>query len=114
MGPYGVDMSLLDRLVESQLRLEPSIDVYLIDEIGIIGSWSERFVRAVTELLDSRKVVVAILRLKKGNNCTEQVRTRTDAILWEVATNNRGAMVGQVGDWIDSRLAAPARGDEET
>ncbi len=43
MGKYGVDMSLFERLVASQLVRDDKIDLYLVDEIGIIAPWSQCF-----------------------------------------------------------------------
>lgn len=62
MGEYGLDMVLFDRLVDSQLQFAGEVDVYLVDEIGIIAPWSTKFVPAINALFDSYRTVVAIVR----------------------------------------------------
>ena len=66
MGNYGVNIALFERLVDSQLKLDAQADIYLVDEIGIIALWSPKFVNSMTELLDSPKKVVAIVRQRGG------------------------------------------------
>ncbi len=99
MGGYGVDMALFDRLVESQLRLCSEVDVYLVDEIGIIAPWSTKFVLAMNALLDSSETVVAVIRAK-GSGYVRQVKDRTDVEIWEVTGKNSEQMLDEILDWI--------------
>ena len=99
MGGYGVDMVLFDRLVESQLRLCSQVDVYLVDEIGIIAPWSTKFVLAMNALLDSSQTVVAIIRAD-GGGYVRQVKDRKDVEIWELTGENREQMPDQILTWI--------------
>ena len=99
MGGYGVDMVLFDRLVESQLRLCSEVDVYLVDEIGIIAPWSTKFVLAMNALLDSSQTVVAIIRAD-GGGYVRQVKDRKDVEIWELTGENREQMPDQILTWI--------------
>ena len=99
MGGYGVDMVLFDRLVDSQLQLAGEVDVYLVDEIGIIAPWSTKFVSAMNALFDSSRTVVAIFRAV-GGGYVRQVKDRTDVEIWEVTRENRGHMLDEILAWI--------------
>lgn len=110
MGGYGVDVVLFDRLVDSQLQVGSEVDVYLVDEIGIIAPWSTKFVSAMNTLLDSSRTIVAIIRAE-GDGYVRQVKDRTDVEIWEVTRDNRGYMLDEILAWIaKSRgLAGPQR-----
>lgn len=99
MGGYGVDMVLFDRLVDSQLQLSTEVDVYLVDEIGIIAPWSTKFVSAMNTLLDSSRTVVAIIRAH-GGGYVKEVKNRTDVETWEVTRDNRGHMLDEILAWL--------------
>ena len=99
MGEYGVEMVLFDRLVAAQLQLGNEVDVYLVDEIGIIAPWSTKFVAAMNALLDSSRTVVAIIRAG-GHGYVRQVKDRTDVELWEVTQRNREQMLDEILAWI--------------
>ncbi len=60
VGKYGVDIESFDR--EAVPVLDPDatgVDLFVIDEIGRMECFSERFVEAVRRLLDSDKSVLA-------------------------------------------------------
>ena len=99
MGEYGVDMVLFDRLVDSQLHLGSDVDVYLVDEIGIIAPWSTKFVSTMNALLDSSRTVVAIIRTS-GGGYVRQVKDRTDVEIWEVTQGNREQILDKILAWI--------------
>ena len=74
-------MTLFERLVNSQLQPDEGVDVYLVDEIGIIGPWSSRFVAAMDALLDSHRKVVAVIRMR-GGGYVQQVKNRSRPVKW--------------------------------
>ena len=92
-------MVLFDRLVDSQLQLGSEVDVYLVDEIGIIAPWSTKFVSAMNALLDSSRTVVAIIRAA-GGGYVRQVKDRTDVEIWELTGENREQMLDEILAWI--------------
>ena len=99
MGRHGVDMALFDRLVDAQLQFDGEVDVYLVDEIGIIAPWSTKFVSAMNALLDSSCTVVAVIRAR-GDGYVRQVKARTDVENWEITQHNRHHMLAKVLTWI--------------
>lgn len=101
MGKYGVAMSLFERMVDSHMILSEETDTYLIDEIGIIASWSPCFMTAMNALLDSDRKVIAVIR-KQENDYIRQVKQRSDVELLEVTRENHSSILTDVLAWIDS------------
>ena len=57
VGRYGVDVEALDEIAESALVLDDETEVYLVDEIGKMECFSERFCTAMTTLLDAGRAL---------------------------------------------------------
>lgn len=102
VGRYGVDVATFEQLVESTLRVDEAIDVYLVDEIGKMECCSERFVRAMTALLDARRPTVATIALR-GGGFIAQAKARTDVTVWHLTRANRDELFGEVLAWLAAR-----------
>ena len=98
LGRYGVDLSLLERLVETEFDAVNVADLYVIDEIGRAGPMSALFVSTVTRLLDSGAPTVSAVH-RTASGFPQTVRERTDVDLWEVTRENRDKLVAAVLDW---------------
>ncbi len=103
VGKYGVDVSALDGVVGSALAPDATVAVYLVDEIGKMECLSPRFVAALRALLASGQPVVASVALK-GGGPIEEVKRRTDVLLWEATRENRDRLPGQVVAWLRDLL----------
>lgn len=99
MGPYGVDMELFHHIMMPQLTLDHNVDLYFIDEIGILASWSKQFMDAMNTLLDSDQKVIAIIRKKPGSY-TDGIKQRSDITQLEMTQDNRDQISFYVLDWI--------------
>ncbi len=99
VGRYGVDVGAIDAVVATALALDPGVDLYLVDEIGKMECFSDRFVVGMRELLDSGLPLVATIALRGGGFIAD-VKRHPDAELWEVTARNRDALVGAVLDWL--------------
>ncbi len=103
VGHYGVDVAGIDAVVGSALRLDPTIDSYLVDEIGKMECLSTRFIAAMRSLLDSGKSVVATIALR-GPGFMTQVKQLPEAQLWELNHKNRDDMPDKVIAWLGNTL----------
>jgi nucleoside-triphosphatase len=99
VGKYGVDVGAFDRLIETVLSGAHAERVYLIDEIGKMECLSQRFVEAMTAILESNACVVATIALR-GAGFIQRVRSRSDADLWQVTRANRDGLPAQVVSWL--------------
>ncbi len=91
VGRYGVDVSAVDRLAAEGLEAADEGAVRLIDEIGKMECFSERFVAIVREILDRDAIVVATVALSGGGLIAE-VKRRPGSVLFEVTPRNRDAL----------------------
>ncbi len=99
VSKYGVDVGAIDRMVEASLTLDPSVDIYLVDEIGKMECFSERFVGAMRTLLNADKIVVATVA-QKGGGFISEVKQRDDIEIWSLTRDNRDGMPERVAGWI--------------
>jgi len=99
VGKYGVDIAAIDTAAEALLAPRAGLAVYLVDEIGKMECLSARFVDAMQDLLHSDKRVVATIG-KRGGGFIDEVKQRSDCLLWEITTDNRESMPQRVLDWL--------------
>ncbi|MBI2882539.1 MAG: AAA family ATPase [Candidatus Methylomirabilis oxyfera] len=99
VGKYGVDLSVIDQLADLTLGLMPEVDCYLVDEIGKMECYSQRFIAAVRTLLTSHCLVVATIALRGGGFIAE-VKQRTDIEQWEVTLKNREELPERALAWL--------------
>jgi nucleoside-triphosphatase len=102
VGKYGVDTGILDDVARSALRVSGAVDIYVVDEIGKMECLSPEFVTAMRALLDSSKPVVATVG-QRGGGFIDEVKRRSDALLWELTLDNRDGLPGRVLAWIRTR-----------
>ncbi len=109
VGKYGVDVGTIDELAESFLAMEPSIDIYLVDEIGKMECLSEKFVAAMRRVLDSGRFVVATIALH-GQGFIAEIKRRPDVQIWQVTRANRDSLPNDVLAWLrQQRPGQPPR-----
>ena len=99
MGRYGVDVTAIEEVAEQTLSYDPWIQVYLVDEIGKMESFSDRFVHLMRRLLDSDKPVVATIA-RRGSGFIAEVKQREDIELWTVTVQNRNDIVQRILGWV--------------
>lgn len=95
VGKYGVNVPALEGVVDGALDPNAGADIYLVDEIGRMECLSERFIAAMTRLLDSGKPVVATVA-RRGAGFIEDVKRRADVEVWPVTRCNRNNLPGKI------------------
>jgi nucleoside-triphosphatase len=94
VGRYGVQLEEFEALVEAELgKAATEVDLFVIDEIGKMECYSERFVAAVREVLDGPVPVLGTVGYK-GRGFIEEVKRRGDVRVIEVTPANRDELVG--------------------
>ena len=101
LGRYAVDMELFHRIMMPQLQVDTAVDLYLVDEIAEIAPWSSQFMAAMDNLLDSDRLVIAIVGMNARHPYPNEVKERDDVELWEVGDENRDQLLSDVLAWID-------------
>ena len=100
-GSFGIDFSLLERLVHAELR--PGGELYLIDEIGKVCPRLPPFVSAVQDLLDGPSATLSSVHVSAAG-FPARVRQRHDVTMLEVTMANRDTLRDQVPEWSESCL----------
>ncbi|MCS7123914.1 MAG: NTPase [Candidatus Bathyarchaeota archaeon] len=93
LGKYRVNLSDLDDVgVEAILKAIKECDVIVIDEIGPMELFSEKFRKAVQEAVESGKLVLGVVHWRARDKLVDAVKTRQDAELFTVTFENRGRL----------------------
>ncbi|MEE9524728.1 MAG: NTPase [Thermodesulfovibrionales bacterium] len=103
VGKYGVDLigfeGFLGRL--EPVRSEPSI--VIIDEIGKMECFSDKFMGMIGEVLESENLLVATVALK-GGRIIADIKKRDDVNIFEVTRENRDRLaieiLSKVNGWL--------------
>jgi len=99
VSKYGVDVTVLDKIADNVLSPKQRVDFYLVDEVGKMECFSEKFVHAIRKLLNSDEKIVATVALH-GTGLIEEVKQRRDVTLWEITYENRDEMSQKVLNWL--------------
>ncbi len=109
VGRYGVDVTAVDRLAAAALETGEQGAIHLIDEIGKMECFSQRFVASVRAILDLDAIVVATVALGGGGLIAE-VKRRPGSVLCEVTPRNRDALPERIARRV--RLLAGDAADQ--
>lgn len=91
VGKYRVNLEDLDSIgAEAITQAVKNVDVVAIDEIGPMELYSEPFIEAVKEAVESGKLVVGTIHWKARDKLIEEIRAREDAEIYTVTYENRG------------------------
>jgi nucleoside-triphosphatase len=88
VGKYGVDTAGFEAFLETLDLLNPDVALIVMDEIGKMELFSDRFRNLVFEVLNSDKQVLASIPLK-GNPFIREIKQRPDTQIFEVTRYNR-------------------------
>ena len=93
---YGVDLTVLDGIgVDSMKYALEQKDIIIIDEIGPMEILSDRFCKAVLEILDSDALVLGTI-VRRRTDFTEAVKTHPSVQVIEITRANHGQVVAQI------------------
>jgi len=88
VGRYGVDIDGFEEFLTTVDLLNPHLELIVIDEIGKMELFSNRFRTLVCDALNSDKQVLAGIPIK-GNEFIQEIKQRVDIRLFEVTRDNR-------------------------
>ena len=95
VGQYGVDIKGFEDFLDSISFSSPSTRLMIIDEIGKMECFSDRFNRLLREALDSGKWVIATIA-SKGGGLISEVKERQDIKLFEITRRNRDSLFSEI------------------
>ena len=88
VGRYGVDKDGFEEFLATLDLLNPGVELIVIDEIGKMELFSNRFRNFVRNALNADKQMLATIPLK-GNDFIREIKQRLDIHLLEVTHANR-------------------------
>jgi nucleoside-triphosphatase len=96
VGKYGVDVAGFERAMAPILDIDQTgAEFFVIDEIGKMECFSERFVTAVRRLFGSDRSVLATVA-QKGAGLISEVKNHPTAKLFNLTRQNRDETIAEV------------------
>jgi nucleoside-triphosphatase len=95
VGKYGVDVAGFEKVVVPVLDAEQNAELYVIDEIGKMECFSEKFVAAVQRLFESEKSVIATVA-KKGAGFISEIKSYPNVQLFNLSKNERDKTIAEI------------------
>ncbi len=100
VSKYGVNLEGLEKVgVEAIWKALDENDVIVIDEIGKMELFSQRFKEAVNAALNSEKIVLATILLA-SNPYTDKIKRRKDVKLFYLTQENREKVREEIKDML--------------
>ena len=103
VGRYGVDVKGFEWFLDLLDLTHSDSDVLVIDEIGKMECYSDKFRHLITSLLDSRKPLIATISLR-GEGLIPQVKRRPDVRILEITAANRDCLVSDVSNSVRNMI----------
>jgi nucleoside-triphosphatase len=96
VGRYGVEIEQFEALITEEFDdSNEEVRAFVIDEVGKMESFSQRFMQTVRYLLDGSRPVLATVALK-GAGFIAEVRSRGDNRLIVVSPKNRNELPDKI------------------
>jgi len=93
IGKYRVNIDDIDKIgVQAITEANESLDVVVIDEIGPMELFSERFIEAVKRIIEGRKLMVCTIHWRMAGSLFEDLKKRKDAETYVVTVENRSRL----------------------
>jgi len=98
VGKYYVNIADLENIAGKSIEhcvSDKNIEFIVIDEIGKMELFSQRFQKAVISALNSQKKVIGTIK-EKPNTFTDEIKKRQDVKVIYVTIENRDAIVDKI------------------
>jgi len=101
VGKYCVDLIGFDNFLDDAGFEDPLAHLYIIDEIGKMECFSEKFISLIHTIFNSGKLLIATIALR-GPKVIEDIKRRPDVRLVELTRDNREALSDQIFSLMDA------------
>ncbi|MDI6807606.1 MAG: NTPase [Candidatus Eisenbacteria bacterium] len=95
VGKYNVNISEFEAILDSIKFVSPETVLIIIDEIGKMECFSDKFRELVNEILDSEKILIATIAMT-GRGLIATVKKRSDVRLFEISERNRDSILSDI------------------
>jgi len=95
VSKYKVDIKSFEDFLDQIKFSSPTIGLVIIDEIGKMECFSDKFKKILNDILDSEKWVIATIA-RKGSGLIAEVKKRKDIKLFEMTSSNRDSLLSEI------------------
>jgi nucleoside-triphosphatase len=104
VGKYGVDVRALENTgVPALLEAAASCELIIVDEIGKMELFSEKFQAAINAIIHGGKPVLATIMLA-SNPFADSIKSLPNVRLLEVTAENRANVLLEAQRWLKELL----------
>jgi nucleoside-triphosphatase len=96
---YGVDIRSFEDFLAALDLADQEKRLVLVDEIGKMECFSEKFTALVRTLLDGAGPLIATIG-QKGGGFIAEVKKREDVVLFELTRHNRDDLVMTIAEYV--------------
>ena len=97
VGKYRVDLQDLEGIgATAIIEATEKCPVIIIDEIGPMELFSDKFKKAVKHALESGKLVMAVIHAKAKDALIDEAKQREDSTIFTVTLNNRETLTEEL------------------
>ncbi len=101
VGKYGVNIEDLENIAVKSVEKGLDRDIIVIDEIGKMELFSEKFRNILETALDTGKVLGTIM--KKSNYFADKIKNRKDVKVLLVEESNRDVLVEEIKEILNQK-----------
>jgi nucleoside-triphosphatase len=95
VGKYGVDVVGFEAFLDTIDFLGTKTRLIIIDEIGKMECFSDKFKRLLTDIFNSHKRLIATIALK-GGGVIDEIKKRSDVTLFKIDARNRDLVLSEI------------------
>ncbi len=95
VGKYGVDVAGFEAFLDKIDFLGTQTRLIIIDEIGKMECFSEKFKHLLKDIFKSDKRLIATIALK-GGGVIEEIKKRSDVSLFKINAQNRDDVLSEI------------------
>ena len=95
VGRYGVDVAGFKDFINRISFSDQKTKLVMIDEIGKMECFSQKFEMLISDLVDSQKLLIATVA-RKGGGLIDIIKSRPNIQLLEVTRKNQGALISKI------------------
>ena len=105
VGKYHVNLQDLEDIgAEAIIDALKKCEVIAIDEIGPMELYSQKFKQAVTQAIESKKLVLAVVHAKTKDPLITLVKEREDVEIYVVTLENRNSLTQDIEKQVSKAL----------
>jgi len=101
VSKYYVDVQVVDKIMNEFMGSYEQADIFMVDEIGKMELYSEKFKEVIQQILDSNKPVIATIPLSK-DPFIEKIKKRKDSKVFYLEKRDWERVLSEIKTFFQS------------